>query len=59
MTGKLGDRVPPDLKDAEFTLRIVDGLFPTRPVRRDDTETDETPADPLSRKRSLLELPTR
>ncbi|XP_046417448.1 uncharacterized protein LOC124178256 [Neodiprion fabricii] len=38
----LGARIPPELKDAETTRRIVDGLFPTHPTRTDATNDDET-----------------
>ncbi|XP_043271190.1 uncharacterized protein [Venturia canescens] len=38
VTGKLGARVPPELKDAETAGRIVDGLFPTHPIRTNVTD---------------------
>lgn len=47
VTGRLGARTPPDLKDAETARRIVDGLFPTHPTRTDATDDDETTAPPV------------
>ncbi|XP_046629039.1 uncharacterized protein LOC124309424 [Neodiprion virginianus] len=44
VTGRLGARIPPELKDAETARRIVDGLFPTHPTRTDATNDVETVA---------------
>ena len=43
VTGKLGARVPPELKDAETAGRIVDGLFPTHPIRTNVTDDADVP----------------
>ncbi|XP_046628274.1 uncharacterized protein LOC124309073 [Neodiprion virginianus] len=57
VTGRLGARIPPELKDAETARLIVDGLFPTHPTRTDATDDDETAAPPSSPPRSSSERP--
>ncbi|XP_043270526.1 uncharacterized protein [Venturia canescens] len=44
VTGKLGARVPPELKDVETARRIVDGLSPKHLIRTNVTDDTDVPA---------------
>lgn len=53
VTGKLGARGSPEVKDAETTRKIVDGLFPTHPTRQDDGDNEETRGVPVFTREEL------